>query len=662
MPLLSLAHVTMHFGGPVLLDDVSLDVEPGDKVGVVGQNGAGKSTILKLLLGLHEPTSGQVFRQRGVRVGYQAQELVADPKATVYEEMRRVFAEAHERDRRLREIEERLADAPPDPERGRLLGEYETLSHAHEQTGGYEVDRRIETVLSSLGLPENAWHQPIEGFSGGERNVIGLARVLLAEPDVMLLDEPSNHLDMDGIEWFLDFVRRTPAAVVMVSHNRHLLDATAQSIWEVRGGGVTIWTGNYGDWQRQKAEAQALQERQYKAQQRLIKRIEFQARRLKDMAKAYDDPGQARRAKAMMRRIEQLDKVEKPDAGDRVFAAGFDGGTRSGRIALTVKDLTFAYGDRVIFDRACVELEYGERVCLVGPNGSGKTTLFRQILEHGSWENPTVRLGKSVVVGEYRQMHDLLDPEATLHDWTCDVTKLLRTPAAELLHRFLFTYEDLERRIATLSGGEKSRLQLARLVQKKVNFLLLDEPTNHLDLASCEQLEDMLEEFDGTLLVISHDRWFLDRLVNRVVEVVDRKLVSHRATFAEWWAMKRAEGAGRHRALELRSVKSAAEDAASSAEEDRERRKARQREARRLQTEMRTLEGKIAKLEDRQRELDARLAEAWGPGRDRKEAETLTAEAAALKRDVDALYAKWSAAGEALEAAGSADGGETAPA
>jgi ATP-binding cassette, subfamily F, member 3 len=653
MPLLSLSHVTMHHGGPVLLDDVSLDVEPGRKIGVIGNNGVGKSTLLNLFAGIAEPVSGQVVRARGVRIAHQAQELSCPAGSTVFAEMRRVFAATHERDVKMRDLEERISDAPEGDDRRRLLAEYEVLASAHAAEGSYDVDRRIESVLSSLGLPEEGWHRPMQVFSGGERNVIGLARVLLSEPDVMLLDEPSNHLDMDGTEWFLDLVRRTSSAVVMVSHNRHVLDAVAEEIWEVHGGKVTLWTGNYGDFQRQKAEALALQERQWKVQQRLIRRIEFQARRLKDMARAYDDPGQARRAAAMLARIDRMDKVEKPPSETRTFGASFSGGDRHGRIALNVKDFSFQYDDRVIFDHANLEIEYGERVCLVGPNGSGKSTLFREILEKGSWENETLRVGKSAVVGEYRQLHeDALERDMTLLDWTQERTGLLKTDASALLYRFLFQREDLDRRIGTLSGGEKSRLQLARLVQKKVNLLLLDEPTNHLDLQACEQLEDMLEDFEGTLLVISHDRYFLDRLVNRVVEVEDRQLASFRLTFAEWWAKKSADRVSRRRsALELRSVKGAADAAKADTEAEREARKAKTREARRLSSEMHKLEGKIAKAEERVKAIDRDLEAHYAAGGDHVRGRSLTEDGAAARAEVERLYAAWSALAEATEAA-----------
>jgi len=630
MPLLAAAQVSMHYTGPTLLEGVSLKVERGDRIGFLGPNGSGKSTFLKILAGLLEPTGGEVLRESGIEVAYQAQELDYEPGASVYEDLRAVFADETRREARLRELEKELADAPGE---ARLLKEYERL----QQQQSYDVERRVETMLQSLGLPEETWRQPVASFSGGERNVIGLARVLLREPDVMLLDEPSNHLDMEGVEWFLEFLQRTESAVVMVSHNRHLLDAGARTIWELERRRVRIWTGNYSDYRRQKDEALALQARQYKTQQREIERLEFQARRLKDMANAYDDPGQAKRAKAMLRRIERMDKVEAPHEASRRFRARLRSGGRHGRIALVVKDFRCAYGDRVLFDGADLEIEYGERVCLVGPNGSGKTTLLRRVLDEGSWENPHLRLGKAVKAGEYRQLHDLLDPRASLQDWTAQATGLPLSGAQGLLHRFLFTRDDLERPIATLSGGEKSRLQLARLVHAQVNFLILDEPTNHLDIDACEQLEEMLEEFDGTLLIVSHDRYFLDRLVDRVVEVRDRRLLDHRCGFRAWWEEK-AERRGRKGALADR-----ARDRSGKAEAQRayDERKERKRELDRTRARLEALEARIAGLEQRQGDLKRRLEELYTSGERPWEAEEAARELARIATDLTALYAEW---------------------
>jgi len=641
MPLLAASQVTMHFTGPTLLERVVVEVEPGARIGMIGPNGSGKSTLLRLLAGELEPVEGRVVRQKGVTTAYQAQELRFEPGATLFAEMRKLFSDAHRREERLRALERALAAGPSPDEQRRLLGEYERLQREQETEGAYDVERRIGSLLESLGLPEPLWERPLAQFSGGERNVLGLARVLLLEPDVMLLDEPSNHLDMDGVEWFIDFAKRTPSALVTVSHNRHLLDALCTEIWELRSRKVTRWAGNYTAYRRQRAEALALQERQYKTQQRTIGRIEFQARRLMDMANAYDDPGQARRAKAMRRRIERMDKVERPDDAARRFHAKIRGGARHGRIALEVRDFSFAYGDRLLFDHASLEIEYGERVCLVGPNGSGKTTLLREVLGHGSWEDPTLRLGKSTKVGEYRQLHEeALDADATLNHWLARETGLSLSPAADLLHRFLFTRDDLERTIGTLSGGEKSRLQLARLVHDEVNFLILDEPTNHLDLEACEQLEEMLQEFDGTLLVVSHDRYFLDRLVTRVVEVMDRTLVSHPGGFGDWWRERREQRrrtALEDRRDELGVERSDKEGARRAFEERRER----QREEARLRGRLRDLEKRIGEREEAKADLEARLAASWESNADPARSARLSREFDALRDELATLYREW---------------------
>lgn len=654
MALLSLDDVAFRYeGGPLLLDGVRLDIEPGRKIGVIGQNGTGKSTLLKLLSRDLEPTSGRVHRQRGLKVAYQEQELVRSADTTVRDEMLRVFSEQQSRTRRIRNIEERLALPMEADEQERLLTTLDRLHEAQRATGGYTVDQRIASVLSGLGLPESAWDQPIGQFSGGEKNVIGLARVLLAEPDVILLDEPSNHLDLDGLEWFIRWLRQSDQTVVMVSHNRHLLDVTVSEIWEVSGNGVTRWAGNFTDWQQQKADALALQERQYKNQQRLIRRLEFQARRLRDMARAYDDPGQAKRAKAMLRRIEQLDIVERPDDGEQRFHARLESGPRHGELALRVKGFDCSIGDRILFDRAELEINAGDRVALVGPNGCGKTTLFRHILEEGSWENPTLRTGKSVRIGDYNQIHqEVMDPSTTLVDWLQDRTGLLYQAATELLHRFLFTREDLDRNVSTLSGGEKSRLQLARLVHEQANLLMLDEPTNHLDIQACEQLEQMLEEYTGTLLVISHDRYFLDRIVDTVVEVRARRLVRHQGSFQEWFDRRQADAAvQRAGALALHSQKEAAKKTVDKASriKERERKKAAEREQRRLKNRVQKLEQQIEAAETRRTQLEAQLEEAYSAGGDATRGPALSEELRALAEQIQKLYAEWEEAAARAE-------------
>ncbi len=645
MPLLALSHVSFRYAAETILDDITLAIEPGRKIGVIGQNGVGKSTLLRILDGRLEPTDGRVVRERGVRVAFQVQEPQYAPGATVRDEMRRVMEPHILRQDRLAEIEALLADASG-REQERLLGEYETLQAEQTAAGTWDVQRRIETVLSSLGLPEEAWDQPVEMFSGGERNAVGLAGVLLAAPDVMLLDEPSNHLDAWGIEWFCEFVRATATAIVMVSHDRHVLDRTVDEIWDVRGGRLKSWTGNYTSYREQKRKADELAATRHKVATRAAEALEFQARRQMDMANAYDDPSQAKKAKNMRRRAERLrDDAPPPDLSEQRFRAQLKASGRAGDIALAIDGLSVAFGDRVIFDGAELFLTHGDRACLVGPNGSGKTTLFREILEHGSWENRTVRLGKSVKAGEYRQIADeLLDPAETLLDWCQRETGLDRTPASKLLHRFLFSYDDLTRKVGTLSGGEKSRLQLARLMHEDVNLLLLDEPTNHLDIQACEQLEAMLRTLDGTLLVISHDQRFLDGLVDGVVELSDRRLHTFRGGFGDWWEDKRRRGEHvRKAALELRSRRGAASPDKHTARRERDERRGRQARIRKLKKDIARTEERVEQLESRKDELAKLLQDAYAPGADLDRARGLADELRAVQTELGSLTESWDA-------------------
>ena len=656
MPLCALSKAGRHFDGLTILHDIDLEIEAGMKVGIVGRNGSGKSTLLKMIAGSLEPTEGEVSRQRGLKLAYQTQELEAPEGATVLDQMRGLFADELARAEKMGEVAEQLSSARDEEEQERLLETWSRLEEAHHASKGYEVEQRISAVLSGLGLAESAWNQPIVEFSGGERNLIALARIILSDPDLILLDEPSNHLDMDGLEWFIRFMRTSSASIIMVSHDRHLLDATVGSIWEISRGRLQRYSGGYSEYTQQKAEAEALQERQYKNQQRIIQRIEFQARRLKDMARAYDDPGQARRAKAMLARIERMDQIEKPRGDDQVFRLSFQSSKRHGRIALHIKDFSFRFGERVLFDSVNLEIDFGQRVGLVGPNGSGKSTLFKEILERSSWTDETLRLGKSVRLGDYNQFHeDAMNPSSTLVDWVMERTGLLYQAAGDLLHRFLFTRDDLERCIGTLSGGEKSRLQLLRLAQEQVNFLMLDEPTNHLDIQAAEELERMLEDYDGTLLVISHDRWFLERVIDQVVEIRDRGLVPFPGNFAEWWQARQNDPSGRPMgSLQLRSRKAgeplgATREGKSAQQQLREERKAQRRLRKQLSNRVAKLEVAIEACETREQAINAAMEKHFATGGDPSAAREFNEDLAANRRELEAAYAEWEEASSQLE-------------
>ena len=639
----------MHYGGPTLFSGVDVQVHPGQRIGLIGRNGCGKSTLLRILAGELDPTSGHVRRPSTLRVAYQAQELRAPAGTTLFALMQEAMADARALETDLRDIEQALA-ACDDPERREsLLRRYGALQDRQRSAGLFDVQRHIETTLTELGLHRGVWTQPLEAFSGGERNVIALARAIVGSPDVLLLDEPTNHLDLDAIEWFIQFLRGCGGAVVMVSHDRHLLDATVHEIWELEHGRLASTKGGYSEYQQEKAERIARQERQWKVQQRLIDRLMFQARRMRDMANAYDDPAQAKRAKAIVRRVERMERIERPAGDANAFQASLHTGERKGRIALHLKGLSLQRGTRSLLRDAQVEIEQGERVAIVGPNGCGKTTLLHTVLETGHWDHPVVRLGKRVVAGAYDQMHDVLNPEIPLGAWLAHETGLTDREAAALLYRFLFSREDLDRALGTLSGGEKSRVQLARLVARKVNLLVLDEPTNHLDITSAEQLEDMLLEFDGTLLLVSHDRTLLQRISTRVLAFEGDSLKDYEGGFQAWWTQRPRSGQ-RRGALDVRGGSHGDKDAAREAFEAE---RARKRERSRLESRLRALEAQVATLERQVVATEADMERAYAEDAASDRGPALVRRLAEERKALDEALEAWTEASDAWEATNS---------
>ncbi|MCR4318484.1 MAG: ATP-binding cassette domain-containing protein [Planctomycetes bacterium] len=639
MSLISLSDVGHGFLGDYLFRGVTLSVQPKARIGLIGQNGTGKSTLLKIIAGELEPSEGTVVKAKGLTLGYQHQEFHAKEGATVYSELESVFAEDVAREKRLHEIAHELESATGERE-AKLLAEHSRLSSEHEARGAFDIERRITSVLTRLGIPEDYYHQPISNYSGGERNVIGLAKTLLVAPGVILLDEPTNHLDMSGIEWFIRFIREIRSAVLMVSHSRHLLDVCCTEIWELTGRRIRRYVGNYTDFVQQKEERIALETRIYKNQQRTIERIMFQARRLMDMANAYDDPAQAKRAKSMLKRIERMDVIEKPADSEQRFHAHLSKTKERGNVALEFSGFSFAYGERVLLDDVALSIGVGDRVALVGPNGSGKTTLFREILARAGADD-RFKLGASAKIGEYKQFHDeAVDGSMKLLWWLVGETKLSESEAADVLHRFLFSREDLTREISTLSGGEKSRLQLARLVSIGVNFLFLDEPTNHLDIQAAEQLEEMLADFGGTIFVISHDRYFLDKIARRVVEIRNRKLVTFEGPFAEWWAQNEG-GISRRTAIELESQKNADASRREEFRRERDERKERDSRLRALRKELLKTETSIDALEKEKSRLSKELEERFIRGETPQDAKPVTDAFEAVSAKLRAAYETW---------------------
>lgn len=566
-----------YFDKPVLTG-LSWEIQAGQKIGLVGPNGGGKSTLLKLILGQLQGDSGTIFRLKGLTIGYLPQEVTphalageaaagggtptADGTSATDEGPTRGGAVA------LTVVEAALSGSPEiarlrhdltlkeaqmgDPavfgnERrlARVLDDHARALHAYEAAGGLTYENRVRSTLRDLGLAEETFDQPVRTLSGGQAKLVGLARLMVWAPHVLLLDEPDNHLDLDGKARIEKLVRGYAGSVIIVSHDRYLLDRTVNHIAELVGGQITVWPGTYSNYAINKQLAELRQEQLYRAQQKRIGQIEAAIKRFEEAAAFTENERHARQARHRHKMLERMDKIERPQEQGRMRLEL--GGWRGSNKVLDVQRVDKWFADeatgelRVVLEGVSFQVWHGERVGLVGPNGAGKSVLFRcilgashlageavplQPLAEGAadarvlFEQPdggVIKLGPSVRIGYYSQQHETLHRDWTLVEEIRATKPMYETDAVAILQRFLFDYHAAQKQVHHLSGGERSRLQLAKLMLSDVNFLMLDEPTNNLDIPSSEVLESALEEFNGTVLVISHDRYFLDRIVDRVV-------------------------------------------------------------------------------------------------------------------------------------------------
>ena len=551
---ITVSNATLILGSRAIFRDLSWEVQHDQKIGLIGPNGAGKSSLLKLITGEHSPEKGgAVIKAKGVTIGYLPQHPEFDPEKTA-------LALALEGNPRLAEIEhelhrievklgtpgvynntrslERTLDA-----QHKLLEEYEALD-------GMNYDSHVRELLRGLGLPESDFEKPIRVLSGGQKKLVGLARLMLARPSVLLLDEPDNHLDMPGKAYLERLILDYPGAVVIISHDRYILDAVATHIAEIEDGRITTFAGNYTEYILDKEERLARQEEVYRVQQREIGRLEAAIKRYAIWGKIYDNEDFARKAKSMQKRLDKMDKVDKPVLERRKMDLALNGWRGSNQV-LEFQDVSKSFrgsfgsaNDRIILDRLNFLIRHGERVGLIGANGAGKSVLLRLILGKEQPTDGEIKIGPSVKVGYYAQEHETLDFNQTLLDAVRLGGNMSESNAVSFLIRYLFTYQQATQRIGSLSGGERSRLQLALLVLSGANFLLLDEPTNNLDIASAEVLENALNDFNGTVLVISHDRYFLDRTVNRIFALEDAIISEYIGGYSDYAAktVTRANG------------------------------------------------------------------------------------------------------------------------
>ncbi|HLA11277.1 MAG TPA: ABC-F family ATP-binding cassette domain-containing protein [Pyrinomonadaceae bacterium] len=508
--LFRLSDVHKSYGTQDVLRGASLQVNPGEHVGLVGRNGAGKTTVFRLVSGDDAPDRGEVVRARGTRPGLLTQHIHFEPGATVHESALAAFGHLQQIEHEMHELEHRMA--VPDAELDKVLERYSDLQHEFEREGGFAYAAKAEAILLGLGFARESWSMETEKLSGGQQNRLGLAKLLLAEPDVLLLDEPTNHLDVSAVEWLEEFLRSYTPACVVISHDRYFLDRTCRRIIELENGRAASYTGNYSAYLEEREIRRESQQRAYDNQQQLISKTEEFIRR--------NIAGQkTKQAKSRRKMLEKLERVEaiRPDQSSGDFR--LKGIERAGNHVLMIDKATIGYPDRTLARDVSFILRRGECLGIIGPNGSGKTTFLKTILKKIPPLGGEIRWGTKVEIGYYAQQLEDLDDRNEIIMELRRVAPSSAT-AGELrsfLAKFLFTGDDVYKHVRDLSGGEKGRLALAKLIYSRVNVLVLDEPTNHLDIPSREALEEALDAYEGTIVTISHDRYFLDRVATQIL-------------------------------------------------------------------------------------------------------------------------------------------------
>ena len=532
---ISLSHVHLVLGARTIFQDLTWEIQHDQKIGLVGPNGAGKSSLMKLIIGefAAEP-GGAVTRAKGVTVGYLPQQPEFPPEAVAMELALDGIPRMVEIEQELQAIEEKLtrSEVYNNPrELSRVLSAQHLLLEEFDSHGGDNYPARVRELLLGLGLPESDFHKPIRVLSGGQKKLIGLARLLLSQPAVLLLDEPDNHLDIPGKAYLEKLIMDYPGAVVLISHDRYLLDACVMDIAEIEDGKLTTFSGSYTDYILDKEERLARQEELYQVQQRSIRRMELALKRYQLWVKVSDKF--ASRVRSMQTRLSKVDQLDRPILERRRMGLELNGWRGSNQV-LELVNVSKSFPPRKILDHINLLIRHGERVGVIGANGTGKSVLLRLILGQDQPDSGEIKLGPSVHVGYYAQEHETLDPDQTVIDAIRVSGNISESKAVSMLVRYLFTYQQATQKIRELSGGERSRLQLALLVLSGANFLLLDEPTNNLDIASSEVLEDRLTDFVGSVLVISHDRYFLDRTVDRILELKEAHITEYIGGYSDY--------------------------------------------------------------------------------------------------------------------------------
>ena len=637
--ILSCQNISKAFVENQVLKNVSFHIEDHEKAAIVGINGAGKTTLLRIIVGEMTPDDGQVVLAKDKTLGYLAQNSTVDTSHTIYEELLSVKADLLRLEEKIRECENNMKHADGDALED-LMKQYTSLTHAFETGGGYLYRSELVGVLKGLGFTEDEFSKPVATLSGGQKTRVALGRLLLQNPDLIILDEPTNHLDMNSIAWLETYLLNYKGAVLIVSHDRYFLDRIAGKVIEIDQSKATTFMGNYSDYAVKKEQLRVAAWNAYMNQQRDIKHQEEVIEKLK----SFNQEKSIKRAESREKMLDKIEVIEKPSEVRTDMKLTLTPRILSGNDVLTVEHLSKSFDAHKLFTDVNFEIKRGEHVAIIGDNGSGKTTLLKILNGLVPADQGTFRLGSNVEIGYYDQEHHVLHSEKTLfEEISDDYPYLNNTQIRNVLAAFLFTGEDVFKRISDLSGGERGRVSLAKLVLSNANFLILDEPTNHLDIMSKEILEDALNGYEGTILYVSHDRYFINRTAHRILDLTEGQFVSYVGNY-DYYLEKHDTVMA---AIEASTPQSADADntAATKAAEsevklDWKAQKEEQARLRKKENDLKKCEEKIAELETRISEIDTEMSDP-SIGTQVAKLQELTKEQAACQEQLEKLYEQW---------------------
>ena len=580
----------------MILEDVSFSVNKGDRIGIVGPNGAGKTTLLSILSGEAGPTTGNFYVRNGYTVGYLKQRNHFFSEGTVLREAEKTFTRFHEMEKEIHRLEEAISDHEH-PDFNRNLEQYTALLEKYKEQGGYTYKSELKSVLRNMGFGESEYDKKISMLSGGERTRLAMACMLLKQPDILMLDEPTNHLDLRMLEWLEQYLKAYKGTIIVVSHDRYFLDQLVNRIFEVSQCHLTDYRGNYSEYLIKHEERMEVALREYEKQQKEIEKQEEIIRRFK----GHGTEKLVNRAKSREKRLAHMEVKDRPVLENNRMKLTFHSEYKSGNDVMLAEDLEKSFGERKLFDHVSFDIKKGERICIIGDNGVGKTTLLRILMGKEQADRGYLKIGHNVNFGYYDQGQLLLDENETVLGEMKNAYHLYTdTEMRSILGRFLFRGDDVFKQIRSLSGGEKAKLSLLKLMLSGANTLILDEPTNHLDIDAKEVVEDALLDFEGTLIIVSHDRYLLQKLPTRIFELTTDGIVEYKGRF-DYYLQKKEE---------LKAAESSGEESKSaptgelSAEEERKLRKEQEAEQRRQERRIKELEGIIENLEAKIQETE----------------------------------------------------------